>query len=39
MVQAISTRQVTKQESNYESESDHDQLDLDILLNMESQNK
>ena len=38
-VQAISASQVVEQESNYESESDHDQLDLDLLLNMEGDNE
>ena len=37
-MQTISASQLANQESNYESESDHDQLDLDLLLNMENDN-
>ena len=38
-VQAISARQVAEQESDCESKSDHDQLDLDLLLNTKNNNE
>ena len=37
-MQAISVSQVTEQDNDYESENDHDPLDLDSLLKIESCN-